>query len=688
MSKFFKLAWSGNITRKYLEDFSKDTEATLGTKHAVISNYQTRYGDFNGDGKQDMLISYFAENYSVGGEPAKEEAHGQLVLLLGAGKKGFKDGTSLLPDQGRIADGFSMNSAVADLNGDGVDDIVLTNTNEDGRNNPWDFPNAQSALFSANGRFESVDLDFSGWGRQSVADDLNGDGLTDFAVYCWPPNGDDASTAFYFQKTDGTFTQKIVAGVGGNLFFSGDFDGDGEVELADFGAHFWTEPYGGMMHLTELNDDGSVGTTIETFQLVSRIEEGIRWTGGTATFGISVDSNGEEYLDNGLHFGATGDVNGDGAEDVIAIHHAHEIVRVSGMITEQAPPRNFLEIFSAAGGSGFEKLDIEIRGWTFTRGLLNDVKLVDWNGDGHLDIFVPWADQNKRGMTEAERVFLNDGTGNFDRLPQKYLPSGDRPWVGEFGEYVDANNDGIMDVLVRPQGDYTKFYEWDRFSESLYLGTKRIFGNRTTENPAKDGAAGFNEAYYLGQIDSSSAVMKSAGYQSALDHYLAVGKADGVFGFAAGTHVYGYRGSETIILREGNESVDAFGGDDIITGGAGADTLNGGRGSDTFVYLAVTDSGTTANTRDVIEDFVSGTDKIDLSGVDAIAGTASDDAFAFLGADGAAFTGKAGELRWYSSGSGKDAIRVIEGDVNGDGAADFQIELMGSGSIEASDLVM
>ncbi|RYE51550.1 MAG: hypothetical protein EOP21_01120 [Hyphomicrobiales bacterium] len=359
-----------------------------------------------------------------------------------------------------------------------------------------------------------------------------------------------------------------------------------------------------------------------------------------------------------------------------------------GVLTELGGgSRCWIDIWTMTD-NGFVSTNLELRGWVAPESGVESIELIDWNKDGHLDLFIPWEYNSKGengGKSDTAHIYLNDGTGNFDRLPQKFIPRSSQ--TERLAEAVDANRDGIMDILVRPNS----FSDWNnpgKFTEQLFLGTKRIFGDGSTHNPAKDGAAGFNEAYYLNQIEASSAGMKSSGYQSALDHYLAIGKASGEFGFAAGTHVYGYNGSEAIVLREGNESVNALGGDDVITGAEGADTLNGGKGADSFVYLSITDSGTTSATRDIIEDFISGSDKIDLSEIDAIAITASNDSFSFLSADGAAFTGKAGELRWYSTGSGKDAIRIIEGDVDGDTLVDFQIELLGNGTVRQADVVL
>ncbi len=59
------------------------------------------------------------------------------------------------------------------------------------------------------------------------------------------------------------------------------------------------------------------------------------------------------------------------------------------------------------------------------------------------------------------------------------------------------------------------------------------------------------------------------------------------------------------------EVVSGFDGDDTITGGGGADRLIGNAGKDTFRYVSLTDS--TARQADLIEDFQTGQDRIDLT---------------------------------------------------------------------------
>ncbi|HEY3049928.1 MAG TPA: M10 family metallopeptidase C-terminal domain-containing protein, partial [Polaromonas sp.] len=131
----------------------------------------------------------------------------------------------------------------------------------------------------------------------------------------------------------------------------------------------------------------------------------------------------------------------------------------------------------------------------------------------------------------------------------------------------------------------------------------------------------------------------------------------------------------------GADTLNGGGGIDSLIGGAGADSLTGGIGADTFVLTALGDSGVGA-LRDIITDFISGTDRIDFSGIDANTLVAGNQAFTMLGT--AAFFGVAGQLRYDVVG----ADTVMQGDVNGDGVADFELQLTGIQSFVPADLLL
>ncbi len=130
----------------------------------------------------------------------------------------------------------------------------------------------------------------------------------------------------------------------------------------------------------------------------------------------------------------------------------------------------------------------------------------------------------------------------------------------------------------------------------------------------------------------------------------------------------------------GDDTVGGNNGNDLLAGGLGADVLSGGGGDDLFVFMSFKDS-LFGDDRDVITDFTPH-DRIDLSAIDALTGKSGDQAFDFIGTQD--FTGEAGELHVISEGE----FSVVEGDVDGDGTADFQIGLAGSPSLAASDFIL
>ena len=145
----------------------------------------------------------------------------------------------------------------------------------------------------------------------------------------------------------------------------------------------------------------------------------------------------------------------------------------------------------------------------------------------------------------------------------------------------------------------------------------------------------------------------------------------------------GGSGIDTIIGNGIANALNGRAGNDRLSGGAGADKLTGGAGIDTFVFKSLADTGVTGTTRDVITDYQHLTDWIDLSGIDAKTTASGDQAFMFIG--NASFHHVSGELHARIDASSNT---VVEGDVNGDGLADFQIQINGIKPITAADFVL
>jgi Ca2+-binding RTX toxin-like protein len=148
-------------------------------------------------------------------------------------------------------------------------------------------------------------------------------------------------------------------------------------------------------------------------------------------------------------------------------------------------------------------------------------------------------------------------------------------------------------------------------------------------------------------------------------------------------NIYAATGASGLILTGNDFANKISGGDgnDTLIGGSGKDVMTGGAGGDTFVFQAVSDSPW-GGTRDMIKDFTAGADTIDLAAIDANAGLAGDQAFAFIG-DGA-FTRHAGELQVVAFGDNT----MVSADVDGNGRADFQVLLAGYVSLQAIDFML
>jgi Ca2+-binding RTX toxin-like protein len=143
-------------------------------------------------------------------------------------------------------------------------------------------------------------------------------------------------------------------------------------------------------------------------------------------------------------------------------------------------------------------------------------------------------------------------------------------------------------------------------------------------------------------------------------------------GNALGNTLFGNAGSDTLSGLAGEDRLVGGGGDDVLTGGAGRDTLEGGAGADRFVF-ATGDFATLAKP-DVIRDFDTNSgDVIDLGGAGATS---------FIGFG--AFTGSAGQVRAQVIGGST----FVYGDVDGDGVADFAIQLTGVQMLTGDDFVL
>lgn len=153
---------------------------------------------------------------------------------------------------------------------------------------------------------------------------------------------------------------------------------------------------------------------------------------------------------------------------------------------------------------------------------------------------------------------------------------------------------------------------------------------------------------------------------------------DRLYGDSGNDRLDGGAGRDRLEGGTGNDALYGRSGNDTLVGGLGREKLFGGAGRDVFKFNSVEESRA-GSQRDIIYDFKTGLDRIDLRGIDANENLRGNQAFSWSGAEGpflyryeaaAGFTGKAGELR-YADG-------ILMGDTDGDGRADFEIRIVGT----------
>ena len=166
-------------------------------------------GDFNGDGKQDIV----AANFNAG--------VGVSVLLRNAANDGFD------PPVGFAAGGSGSTApAVGDFNGDGRQDIVVANNN--GNNVSVLLRNAANDGFAA-----AVDYTVGANPGSIAVGDFNADGKLDFVV---ANNGFGGNTVSLLLRnaanTDFDPAVNINIGAGALAVAAGDFNHDGRQDIA------------------------------------------------------------------------------------------------------------------------------------------------------------------------------------------------------------------------------------------------------------------------------------------------------------------------------------------------------------------------------------------------------------------------------------------------------------------------
>jgi len=486
-------------------------------------------GDFNGDGKLDVLLTGVSWDF-VENQPS--DRGNAIFALMAQG-----DGTFSIEQRSDLGSLVTpIATDVADFNGDGIDDAVFFDFGLD--RTPFSGgPN--ELVFGTDTGPVSADIPiFSDQSHGGTIGDVDNDGDVDIFVmnnvseeFPLPGSG---SPGAYILLNDGagnfTFDQSGLSG-----------------DLPD--PYFWAFEFGPYVRFNSLlnsstwvsaemgdmNNDGNIDLIVGSHYFNERF---IAFGDGNGNFDMAnaaplPDTGFGRFIDeNGGNVGGltlalqVADINGDGVNDLVASAAAGPDYTGS-----------YLQILINDGqGNLIDESATRFLDSTYnnpTGEYIADIAETDFNSDGFSDFilnssfFKDSVTLNQGTRDQHPMVLLNDGTGRFDIL--------------KFGDL------GLPSIaLVAVDGGFVTFDNTTYGTSDQHYGLSNAYfveGDYSTgpggANPAALGAPGFNELYYLNNNSDVLAGVTDGSIESGLAHYLSSGIAEGRAGFAPGATVQG-----------------------------------------------------------------------------------------------------------------------------------------------------
>jgi len=377
-----------------------------------LGNDFVAFVDLNADGIPDLVANNIcaAGTYCNGGDGHWIE--GAVGVLLGNG-----DGTFQPPVVYSSGGGDATSAAVADVNGDGIPDIVVVNS-------------ALSAtvgvlLGNGDGTFQpAVTFPAGAALSSSIAiADVNGDGKPDLVLAldnCGSCNSGDGSAAVLLGNGNGTFQPPVLYDAGGpspDSIAIADVNGDSKPDLIVANANPGNNGYGSVgillgngdgtfqpvraytsggwypssVAVADVNRDGHpdilmVNSCMGSYELCPSGSVGVLLGNGDGTFkpvATYLVLAGNQSL-------AVGDVNGDGKPDIIVTDAlpTGAPLQIDGTSLAYGPAS--VGVLAGLGDGTFAPA--AIYAFTFTPcpdvGYSPVVRIADLNGDGQPDLLV------------------------------------------------------------------------------------------------------------------------------------------------------------------------------------------------------------------------------------------------------------------------------------------------------------
>ncbi|QQS10547.1 MAG: FG-GAP repeat protein [Rhodospirillales bacterium] len=547
-------------------------------------------GDVNDDGYDDLIIGAVNQSraYLVFGHGGAWSSSLSLAGLNGA--------TGVRLDGVLSWTGFSVSSA-GDVNGDGVDDLIVGAPGNTGFGNTsyvvfghagaWSSSLSLAALDGTTGfRLTGpANAEYSGYAVSS-AGDVNGDGIGDLIVGA-PNTSGLAGTAYVVFGHAGGWSAEVPLGTldgatGFALLGSG---GQAGVRVSDAG---------------DLNGDGYDDLIVGTNSAGSSYVVFGRAGGWSSSLSLSSLDGGTGFrlsaASSGMDVSSAGDVNGDGFDDLmVGVQGSSQAYVVFGGPTFGIGPAG--APYTVDGGAGDDTitgqgandtLDGGSGNDTLAGGAGNDTYVVDSAGDV--------VDETSGSGNDLVRSMLASYT----------LTTGVENGAVALGTGAALTGNGAANILTGGAGVDVLDGAGDNDTLVGGLGGDSLYGGEGNDrfDEAADGAAdtmsgGYGDDFYIlreaGEIvdeNSPGTAGLDTVWVSFTDYTLTTGTEVGAVNFAGPAiltgegdrnTLFGEASQDTLFGLGGSDYLYGFAGDDTLYGGLGPDFLYGGSGNDTLV---------------------------------------------------------------------------------------------------------